>query len=102
MLRLQRKGGHVPPPDPAVFWPFTAGQTRIIMDEPILSFTVTAIHDDYIEGIEVLGDRDVTGRLHMDRSCVMARDGKNEALVTLTLRKIEDHTAYLQVTCNPK
>lgn len=93
---------HVPPPDPDKFWPFAIGQERMIGLEPYLSFRLDAIHETFIEGTETLGEQVVQGRLFIDRPVVISKWTSGEPEVTLTLRRIEDGTAFLQVTANPK
>lgn len=94
---------HVPPPDPESFWPFIAGQRRVISPRmPISAFTVKAIYEAHIEGVQQLGDTHINGILHLDQPCIIEKDARTgEPLVTLTLRKIEDNRAYIQVTVNP-
>ena len=94
---------HVPPPDPENFWPFAPGQVQTIGVDPDLSFRVDRIHsreiDPYIVGTETLGDQVIEGELHMDYPVVISRSGTDrQPLVTLTLRKIEDGKAFIQVT----
>jgi len=97
---------HVPPPDPAAFWPFEEGQTRTIgvATEPgqALAFRVNRIHDTWIEGTETLGSTIVSGELHLDAPVVIVRDpSSGEPQVTLTLRRVADGKAFLQVTAHP-
>lgn len=97
-------GSHVPPPDPEYFWPFAAGQRRVISPQaPISAFTVTTIHETHIDGVQQLGDTIVHGTLRLDEPCIIEKSARTgEPLVTLTLRKIDNGIAYLQVTVNPK
>ncbi len=93
---------HVPAPDPANFWPFTAGQTRTISAErPLLAFRVDKIHADRIEGTEIMNAEVVHGELLLNAPVVIAETPDREPLVTLTLREIRDGQAFLQVTAHP-
>lgn len=94
---------HVNPnPDPADLWPFAVEQERIISYDPFLSFRVTRIGEFRIHGIQTLGEVTVRGSLPLNHPCVIVRAAETgEPMVTLTLRKIEDGKAYLQVTGNP-
>ena len=70
--------------------------------DPILWFRVDAIHDTWIEGTEQLGQQQVKGNLHLDHPMIIAKDPvTGEPLVTLTLRRIEPGTAFLQVSTSP-
>lgn len=93
---------HVPPADPANFWPFTPGQTRTIAAErPLLAFRVDKIHADRIEGTVIVNAEVVHGELLLNVPVVIAKTPADEPLVTLTLREVRDGNAFLQVTAHP-
>ncbi len=114
---------HVPPPDPEFFWSFEPGQSHTFGINPDLGFRVDAIFPSRrtalseipgsalndgctemrtiakIQGTQFMDDREIKGELLMDCPVVICRSGNDgEPLVTLTLRKIEDGKAFLQVT----
>ncbi len=96
---------HVPVPDPENLWPFQAAESRTIGisgDDTVSVFRVNAIHDTWIQGTQTLGAQTVEGELHLNRPVVIERSAAGETLVTLTLRRIADGKAYIQVTVNPK
>lgn len=94
---------HVPPPDPANFWTFRAGQTHTLEDSLPLSFRVDELHDTWVKGTMLLGGRAIERELHLDWPVVLTRDARTlEPDVTLTLRRLEDNTAYLQITGGPR
>ncbi len=97
-----RDTSHVPAPDPDHFWTFSSGQERVIGIKPYLAFRVEAIFDTWIEGLETLGEQKVRGELHLDHPVVITRSASGEPQVTLTLRRITEGFAFLQVTVNPK
>src|SRR5437899_6628344 len=92
--------GHVPPPDPETFWPFREGETRTLGED--CAFRVAAIHDTWIEGQLTFGSQVVDGALDLDLPVVILRTPLRAPSVTLTLRKIEAGTAYIQVTADPE
>jgi hypothetical protein len=96
---------HVPDPDPENLWPFSEGQTRLfaVGNEIDDHFRVDRIHERSIEGVHTHGCERIYGELHLDRPVVILRDAvTHEPMVTLTLRRIERDTAYIQVTGNPR
>src|SRR5438067_1249528 len=92
---------HVPEPQDALLWPFSTGQARTIGIEPLLAFQVTEIHNTWVEGVETLGSTVVHGELHLDRPVVITKTVEGHPLVTLTLRRIEEGKAFIQVTAAP-
>lgn len=91
---------HVPAPEH--LWAFSAGQSRTIGIDPLLAFQVIAIHDTWIEGAETLDTAVVHGELHMDLPVVITKTAQGEPLVTLTLRRIADGLAFIQVRVDPR
>lgn len=94
--------GHVRPPDPANYWEFEAGQTCVIGVQPYLAFRVDSVGCAAIGGTQTLGAQVVSGELHLDMPVVIARDAQGEPQVTLTLRRIDNGRAFIQVSANPK
>lgn len=96
--------GIVPPPDPAYFWDFTVGQTRVLgyPQGRVHSLRLDAIEGDTIAVTMTLGTASRRGTLYMDRSEYIVRDHTGEAMVTATLRRIESGKAYLQMTAHPR
>ena len=96
-----RDVSHVPKPDPAALWSFAEGQLRVIAVQPHLTFRVTKIHDTWIEGTQELDDITVHGTIDLDYPVVITRSPEGIPQVTLTLRKINNGKAFIQVTVNP-
>lgn len=88
-------------PDPENYWTFLVGQTRMIGLKPKLLFRLDSIHDTWIVGTETMGGAKIGGELHLNHSVVLMKTAAGEPTVTLTLRRIANDTAYIQVSLAP-
>lgn len=94
---------HVPPPDPAYFWPFTEGQTRsvAVFRNAAASLRLDKLGDGWADFTMILTPgREIPDNLWLDRPVVMLKNPAGEPMITVTLRAIEGGKAYLQMTGN--
>jgi hypothetical protein len=91
---------HVPPPNPKTFWGFKVSERRVVWDQ-IASLTLIEILEKGARFEMELQGRKLVDVLNLNKPCVAIRHASGVPLVTLTLRKIDPDSAYLQVTVNP-
>ena len=100
---------HVPPPDPAAFWEFAVGEELLLAEANRASITLacTRIKRGRARFRLNFPRHDIEDWLHMedwlymDIPRIVLRRLNDEPAVTLTLRKIENGRAFLQVSAHP-
>jgi hypothetical protein len=101
-----RDVSHVPPPDPAAFWPFTVGQVRLLSIKPRVTLELVKVEPTWRAYFRLsLDDVTVEDWLNIDRPCVALRMPETlEPAITFTLREVTARAggvARLQVTAHP-
>lgn len=92
-----------PEPDPEDLWEFRVGTVKTIGYSPAVTFEVTEVASVGCTGVVIVGEQRAGGELWLNRPVVVCRKPDSGApMVTLTLRRVDEGVAFIQVSASPE
>jgi hypothetical protein len=90
---------HVSVPDPEDLWHFSAGETKVIAVEPLISLQVKRLWPHKVGVTMLFEGQEIEDILNRDRPCVALRYPDSGApFLTFTYRGMKPGVAFVQVT----